>query len=247
MTSLAIRQAFEAHGYSGTDEEANMMFEDLQFTFSCAIIDAVLLVANGKKTIQPEDFVVLSKLHTLLSDPMTMRVRSHKVDHVMRGGTSLPLTYFDPTYGSGVYIQESQATQGHGGSTTFNDPLEGEALARSALAYSAIGGAGASAGKSKSKSKSKTGPRSKSKISSSAIFRWHIPSDNISKMLREYKSRFNKDVRITDAAKLYLRAMIKLNMDSVLDSARSSSKSTRLTVTSLRRAVDRHVLLLVLA
>lgn len=242
IADLAMRQAFEAHGYSGTDEEADVMFEDLLFTFSSAIIDAVLLVANGRKTIQPEDFAALSKLHALLSDPITMRARSAKTNRVMRGGTSLPQTYFDPEYGSGSYVPESSATGGHGASTTFSYDMNGETqdLARSGLGYSAIGGAG------KSRIRSGSRSRSKSKVSSSSIFKWSIPADNISKILREYRSRFNNDVRVTDAAKLYLRATIKLNIDAVLDAARTSSKSTRLTIASLRKAADRHVLLLVL-
>lgn len=81
-----------------------------------------------------------------------------------------------------------------------------------------------------------------------ASARWSLPAESVTRMLREYRLRFNTDVRMTDPAKLYMRACLQANMDAVLTQAvsrsSSKSKSMRLTTSALKRAADGHVLVL---
>lgn len=223
-TASAVRSAAACFGYADTDAGALAAFDDLLFAIACSIIDAALLVAHGRKTIHPEDFASLAKLHAMFSKP-----RSRSSRRSMTGGTTHTGSYFSPgdLVDQTAYMYEGDPSAGgHGGSTTADDE------ARTGLLYHSIGGARG----------------------------WTLPGESVTKILREYRLRFNTDIRMTDAAKMYMRATLQANMDAVLlETSKSRSKSkTRvrsnssirkvvLTSSALRRAFESHVLTLVLA
>lgn len=248
-TTSVIRAAAAAHGFDETDAGAPATFDDLLFTFACGTIDAALLVAHGRKTIQPEDFASLAKLHAMFSTPLTPGSRSSR-RKAMTGGTTNTGSYYSPgnEIDQTAYMYEGDPTVGHGGSTTL--PYSDDS-ARSGLYYhSMTGGGGTSTSTSKVKSKSKVKSRSRNGSGSgSRSDAWTLPSESVTRLLREYRLRFNTDLRVTDAAKLYMRATLQSNMDAILGEAarRASSKSrnTRLTAAALKRAADGHVLVLV--
>lgn len=226
-TASVVKAAATAFGYDETDPGVLATFDDVLFSIACSIIDAALLVAHGRKTIHPEDFASLAKLHAMFSTPRSSR--RHQV-----GGTSNTGSYYSPgdTIDQTAYMYEGDPSAGgHGGSTTTDD------LARTGLSYHSIGGAG-------------------SKIRNRG---WVLPSEGVTRILREYRLRFNTDLRMTDAAKLYMRATLQSNMDALLqevskNKSKSKSKSMGrsrfrrvLTSSALRRASESHVLVLVLA
>ncbi|MEW5315070.1 MAG: hypothetical protein WDW38_006522 [Sanguina aurantia] len=203
-------------------------------------INAALLVAHGRKTIQPEDFAALAKLHSMFSAPLAPKSRSSRQrprsrSMGMTGGDNVSTgSYFNTadSVDRAAYLSAAdQDAGGHGGSTSDLMPD----YARSALDYYALSPV----------TPSLTGGASKGKArSSKSATRWSLPSESVTRVLREYRLRFNTDVRMTGAAKLYLRAAIKSNIDAVLDATRTSSKGVRLTSSALKRASDGHVLVL---
>lgn len=243
-TAAIVRAAATAHGFEDTDATLMTAFDDLLFSFACGTIDAAMLVAHGRKTIHPEDFASLAKLRTMLFRPLTQSSNRGKG---LVGGTTHTGSYFSPgeAVDQTAYLYSNDSVAGgHGASTSSDD------LARTGLQYHSI--TGGSAGTSTSKSKSGNNW-------------WTLPIDSVTRILREYRTRFNTDLRVTDAAKLYVRATLQTNMDAVLQEAsvrsrsrsrsRSGSKGTSrsrgtgrtrvLSGAALRRAAEGHVLLLV--
>lgn len=231
-TAQAIRSAAAAHGYSQADDNVSPTFDRLLFNIASGTIDAALLVAHGRKTIQPEDFAALAKLSSMFSAPLSPKTSSgHPRSRSMIGGTSLPGSYFNPTNDAADIGAYGLLSAGHGGSTTVVD----HDLARTSLPYHAITPVTHSL---------LVGGASKRVRSVKSNSRWSLPTESVIRVLREYRLRFNTDVRMTGAAKLYLQAAIKSNIDAVLDAARTASKSPRLTSSALKRASDGHVLVL---
>lgn len=242
-TAQAVRSAAAAHGYSVADDNVSPAFDRLLFNIASGTIDAALVVAHGRKTIQPEDFAALAKLNSMFSVPMSSKSRasrgiSRPRSHSMTGGDPTnPGSYYNP--GNPVDRDAYQMpgvddTGGHGGSTNDVDPNYArsglDAYALSPYQPSLRGGASGASKRTRSKS---------------TASEWSLPSESVTRVLREYRLRFNTDVRITGAAKLYLRAAIKSNIDAVLDATRTSSKGVRLTSSALKRASDGHVLVLI--
>lgn len=219
-TAVTVQSAVLAHGFTGVDESVHTTFDEFLFSFACGTIDAALLVARGRKTIQPEDFASLAKLNIMLSTPLPATRSSRQ-----SGGTTNTGSYYSPgdAIDHTAYLYDGNySAGGHGGSTTN----VGDDSARSGLLYHSISG-----GSSKRA--------------------WSIPSESLSRLLREYRIRFNTDLRVTDPAKLYMRNMLQANMDAVLHRASGKfggrSKTMRLTSTALKRAREGHVLVLALA
>lgn len=235
-TIAMVRAAAAAHGFTDTDVSVHSTFDALLFAFACGTIDATLLVAHGRKTIQPEDFASLVKLHNMLSGPLASSVRSSRLSKQSKqsGGTTNTGSYYSPgdAIDQTAYLYAgASATEGHGGSTT---DVEAD-TARTGLMYNSIGGA--SITKSRSRSRNTA---------------WTLPTEAVTRILREYRLRFNADVRMTDAAKLYMRGTLQTNMDAVLyrasqkknTSSKGKSKTFNLTSPALKRAFDGHVLVL---
>lgn len=236
-TTAVVQAAAHAHGFTDIDAGAHNVFDELLFKYASGTIDAALLVAHGRKTIQPEDFASLAKLFDMFSRPMQSTSKLSKQSR-QSGGTTNTGSYYSPgdIIDQTAYMFEGDArADGHGGSTTDT----GYDMARSGLVHHDIAG-----GSSESRS------RSRSRAKSHA---WSIPVETVSRILREYRLRFNTDLRVTDSAKLYVRGTLQTNMDAVISRActskrsKSKGRSMILTAAALRRASDRHVLLLVLA
>lgn len=223
-THQVVGQAIIAHGYTTVDDLVPVHVDRLLFTFARGTLDAASLVAHGRKTLQPEDFAALSRLHSMFSSPVIPRSRTHNSKSRSKdrsslarltGGTTLPGAYFNALDAIDSAAYTTTASPGSGGSTGIGLDVD---EARSALPYSSHVGGGS---------------------------RWALPSDAVARLLREYRTRTNNDIRVTDSAKLYLRSAIQSNLDAVLDSARAASpKSTKLTTSALQRAADGHILVL---
>lgn len=237
-TAQAVRSAAAAHGYSEADVKVSSAFDRLLFNIASGTIDAALLVAHGRKTIQPEDFAALAKLHSMFSAPLAPKSRSSRSlprarsRSVMTGGNVNTMSYYTPSDATDRMAYDA-GTGGHGGSTTdLSAGLARDDLLTSAISPLQMGGAKTGKGTSRASKNGKVAAR------------WSLPSESITRVLREYRLRFHTDVRMTGPAKQYLNAAIKSNIDAVLEATRTASKSVRLTSSAFRRASAGHVLVL---
>ena len=232
VSEEAFRRKAAERGFGAVSPDAYPAFCAFVYAVTRAALALVSLVTPSHvKTIQPEDFMTLEKIGSLLVTPVLCgrgkNQRGGGADEVMMGGAPVNTSsYFGGNEPTGAY---GMGPSGHSGDasgllarqasvSTFQSPL-------------LMAGGGAA----------------KKKSSPIGL----LAGDAIVRLLQDYKRRTGSDVLVSETAKRRLRTLVETNVDGALRKLRSGKRTPSpggkpgkpsLTASGIKRAAEKWVL-----